>query len=321
MNSFYKQYSGQNKRGTLKFLTIAFFICALIYFKTDIFAFTSRCYNALNGAIKDVSPNKNENINHATMGIPKNDKENFAILENSLKDYLTKYNARYSFCFYDFSNDSKISINHNKFYESTKTDIIPVNLYYYFNLKNQKINTNNQITLKKEDLTKELIEIQKKTIGDKISFGELSSYSLEKNDLSSLNILKKTLGEENIKKYISQTVIQQYDFNKRINSKDLISCSKIIKEISDENTSISNDFIKSFIPKKENAVTSSIPKNTKILSLSNLSEGNYYSILIVLDKIPYAISIVGEETNENESIEVGSFISESIYDFITNRAN
>lgn len=123
-------------------------------------------------------------------------------LKKIITDYTANLSGKYGVTFIDLATGEMVNVNDTERYIAASTSKLPINVYLYENVEAGKVNLDNMLTYKKEDMEAGTGIIQKSAFGTQYSVRDTSKLAITKSDNCGVNMLIDLLGIENIRQYL-----------------------------------------------------------------------------------------------------------------------
>jgi beta-lactamase class A len=131
-------------------------------------------------------------------------------LEQRITDYLKQQTGIYGFCLYvqedvlDDKVDKFIGYNQTEVFKMASTFKLPVNLYLYQQVAENKLSLDTKLLFSQDDFEQGTGSLQYRGPGGKYNIRDLASRSIRESDNVAINMLIESLGRSNISKYMEQ---------------------------------------------------------------------------------------------------------------------
>jgi len=241
-------------------------------------------------------------------------------LHEYLGIYLATYPGDYGMYYYNLDTKEGFGIRDKEKYIAASTSKVPINMYLYKLVEENKISLDTEVEYLEEDQEWGTGKIIKEEFGVKHTLRELSKLSIEVSDNCAINMIIRTIGKENFISYMNSlgAVIDYHTY--RTCPYDLYLYFDKLYESYINNPSVYGEmmgYLKNTI--YNDRIPKLLPTDVEIAH----KIGNYDPIPsyndggIIFANNDYILTLMSNEVHMGQAYEIIQNTSKIVYDFIT----
>mgnify|MGYP001788021598 CR=1 FL=1 len=238
-------------------------------------------------------------------------------LIDDIKGYISDKEGIFGIYFISLTTGQSFGINENEVFTAASTVKVPINLYLFNRIAQNKINPAKNLLYTEEDYEEGTGTIQFGDFGTKYSIRELSQLSIEASDNIAINMLMRYLGRNNILKFMESIVKHPVDKERNVSTpKDMALYLKALLAFREKNTKLGDELLDYMEHTEFNdRMPLYLPENIPVAHKIGTQVKAIHDIGIVFAEKPFILSILSEEVDEELAPEVIAQISRMVYDF------
>lgn len=250
--------------------------------------------------------------------VKKNDtRKSYIQLIDNIKAYISDKEGIYGVYFISLTTGQSFGINENEVFTAASTVKVPINLYLFNQIAQNKVNPSKNLFYTEEDYEEGTGTIQFEDFGTKYSIRELSKLSIEASDNVAINMLMRYLGRNNIIKFMESIVKHPVDKEKNVTtSKDMALYLKALLAFREKNQKLGDELLDYMEHTEFNdRIPLYLPENIPVAHKIGTQLKAIHDIGIVFAEKPFILSVLSKEVDEELAPEVIAQISRMVYDF------
>jgi len=238
-------------------------------------------------------------------------------LKKLISDYTTKLPGKYGVTFIDLATGEMVNVNDKVEYIAASTSKLPVNVLLYKNIEAGKINLEDKLVYKQEDIETGTGTIIGSAFGTEYTVRETSKLCMIKSDNCGVNMLIRLLGIENVRKYIDDIGGQvHYGKTHRTSPYDMAQIAQDLYKLYINNEEVYGELINNM----ENSdwhdrIDAKLPKEVKVAHKIGNQTTTRNDVGIVFASHPYILSVMSDNVNIDAATKSIADLSKKIYDF------
>lgn len=244
-------------------------------------------------------------------------------LEKLIRDYTGKLPGKYGVTFIDLATGEMVNVNDKIEYIAASTSKLPVNVLLYKNIEAGKINPEDKLVYKQEDLEYGTGTIINTPYGTEYTVRETSRLSIQKSDNCGVNMLIRLLGIENVRNYIDEVGGQvHYGKTHRSCPYDMAMIAQDLYKLYLNNEDVYGELI-NYLETTDwhDRIDAKLPKDVKVAHKIGNQTSTRNDVGIVFATHPYVLSIMSDNVNIDAATKSIADLSEKIYNFEEKYAN
>ncbi|MBN2853462.1 MAG: serine hydrolase [Clostridia bacterium] len=237
-----------------------------------------------------------------------------------LQSYLATYSGDYGLYFYNLSTDEHFGIMDKDKYIAASLSKVPINLYLYTLVEKGTVNLDTKVAYTEQDVEKGTGKIINEPFGTEYTLRELSKLSIEISDNCAINMIIRTVGKENFINYMNSlgAVIDYHTY--RTCPYDMYLYFKELYRLYESNQAIYGElmgYLKNTV--YNDKIPALLPKTVEVAH----KIGDYFEIPshndagIIFTEQPYILTLLCNEVNSAQALEIMQNASKVIYDFVS----
>lgn len=238
-------------------------------------------------------------------------------LMDDIKVYISDKEGTFGIYFISLTTGQSFGINENEVFTAASTVKVPINLYLFNRIAQNRVNPSKNLLYTEEDYEEGTGTIQFGDFGTKYSIRELSKLSIEASDNIAINMLMRYLGRNNILKFMESIVKHPVDKERNVSTpKDMALYLKALLAFREKNTELGDELLDYMEHTDFNdRIPLYLPENISVAHKIGTQMNVIHDIGIVFAEKPFILSILSEEVDEELAPEVIAQISRMVYDF------
>lgn len=268
---------------------------------------------------KDVAENTKDEGKSKVISVEEEKQINYSTLIFDIEDYLKDKSGIYGLYFINIKNGQVFGVNENEEFIAASTIKVPINLYLFKGFSEGSIDPYYRLKYEEEDYADGTGNIQGEEFGTDYTLLELSRLSIESSDNIAINMIKRYLGEENIRNFEESIEKHSLNENKNISTpKDMAIYMEEVYKFSNE--SLYGEKFIEFLSNTEfnNRMPKYMPEDITVAHKIGSYENSFHDVGIVYGKTPFILCVMSKENTEENSEEVIGKITRMIFDFQEN---
>jgi beta-lactamase class A len=240
-----------------------------------------------------------------------------AELKELISNYTAKLPGKYGVTFIDLATGEMVNVNDKVEYIAASTSKLPVNVLLYKNIEAGKINLDDKLVYKQEDLEPGTGTIIGSPFGTEYTVRETSKLAMRKSDNCGVNMLIRLLGIENVRNYIDEVGGQvHYGKTHRSCPYDMAQIAQDLYKLYLNNEDVYGELLNNM----ENSdwhdrIDAQLPKEVKVAHKIGNQTTTRNDVGIVFASHPYVLSIMSDNVNIDAATKSIAELSKKIYDF------
>lgn len=247
---------------------------------------------------------------------PRLDKS-YTALKNEIRTYISEQEGFYGIYFISLTTGQTFGINENKVFDAASTVKVPVNLYLYNRIVQNKVNPSKTLIYTEGDYEEGTGSIQNEDFGKKFSIRELSRLSIVESDNVAVNMLMRYLGRNNILKYMETIVHHSIDKKRNAaTAKDMALYLKALLEFKENNPEEGAELL-DYLKNTEfnDRIPLYLPEDIPVAHKIGTQVQAVHDVGIIFAEKPYILSVMSGQVDEEMAPEVIARISRMVYDY------
>lgn len=239
-------------------------------------------------------------------------------LKKLITDYTSKLPGKYGVTFIDLATGEMVNVNDKIEYIAASTSKLPINVLLYKNIEAGKINMEDKLVYKQEDLEHGTGVIINSPYGTEYTVRETSKLSIQKSDNCGVNMLIRLLGIENVRNYIDEVGGQvHYGKTHRSCPYDMAQISQDLYKLYLNNEEVYGELI-NYMETTDwhDRIDAKLPPDVKVAHKIGNQISTRNDVGIVFATHPYVLSVMSDNVNIDSATRAIADLSKIIYDFV-----
>ncbi len=238
-------------------------------------------------------------------------------LKKLINDYISKLPGKYGVTFIDLATGEMVNVNDKIEYIAASTSKLPINVLLYKNIEAGKINMEDKLVYKQEDLEYGTGVIISSPYGTEYTVRETSRLSIQKSDNCGVNMLIRLLGIENVRNYIDEVGGQvHYGKTHRSCPYDMAQIAQDLYKLYLNNEEVYGELINYMETTDwKDRIDAKLPPDVKVAHKIGNQTSTRNDVGIVFATHPYVLSVMSDNVNIDAATRAIADLSKLIYDF------
>ena len=238
-------------------------------------------------------------------------------LQKLITDFTSKLPGKYGVTFIDLATGEMVNVNDKIEYIAASTSKLPINVLLYKNIEAGKINMEDKLVYKQEDLEYGTGVIISSPYGTEYTVRETSRLSIQKSDNCGVNMLIRLLGIENVRNYIDEVGGQvHYGKTHRSCPYDMAQIAQDLYKLYLNNEEVYGELINYMETTDwKDRIDAKLPPDVKVAHKIGNQTSTRNDVGIVFATHPYVLSVMSDNVNIDEATRAIADLSKLIYDF------
>jgi beta-lactamase class A len=238
-------------------------------------------------------------------------------LKELVSSFTAKLPGKYGVTFIDLATGEMVNVNDKVEYIAASTSKLPVNVLLYKNIEAGKVNLEDKLVYKQEDLEAGTGTIQNSDFGTVYTVRETSKLAIRKSDNCGVNMLIRLLKIDNVRQYIVDLGGEVfYGTTHRSCPYDMALVAQDLYKLYLNNEQVYGGLLNNM----ENTdwhdrIDAKLPKGVKVAHKIGNQKRTANDVGIVFGTHPYILSVMTDDVDFGIASNSIADLSKKIYDF------
>lgn len=238
-------------------------------------------------------------------------------MKEDILAYIEGQEGQYGIYYENLSTGETFGIDEEVVFDAASTAKVPLNMYLYEKIKEGTVNPDGVLTYLQEDYEGGTGSIRYGKVGKQFTVRELSRLSITLSDNIATNMLKRYLGNYNIKKYMRELGGSVVEDEENVSTpKDMAFYMKRVYDFSREERELGGELLDSLLNTEFNdRLPALLPEDVPVAHKIGTQVRVFNDVGIVFTEEPYILSIMTRQIDEDTAADVIANISKKVYDY------